>query len=82
MTVNSQMKQLAQKSTLLSWQLNTNRSNEVVKEMSLFEIEESKFGIVLCQQRSRWTIKLLTPYQQRMMSRLCRGLHLNQNQTK
>lgn len=81
-SVDQQLHQLAHKNALLSWQLNTNRSIQAEKELSLFQTQESAISAVICQQRSRWTMELLTPLQQKMMARICHGLRLTPNDTR
>ncbi|KAK4008097.1 hypothetical protein OUZ56_013252 [Daphnia magna] len=80
-TVNRALEHAANRQAILSWQIHTNRTSEAVKEFS--NEEQSRFALNehLCQLRKRWVMALLSQTQQKMMSRLCHGIRLNEEQT-
>ncbi|XP_057374872.1 angiotensin-converting enzyme-like [Daphnia carinata] len=81
-SVNRALEHGANRHAILSWQIHTNRTTEAIKEFS--KEEQSRFALNehLCQLRKRWVVSLLTRTQQRMMSRLCHGTVLNEEQTR
>ena len=73
---------MARNNSLLLWQMNTNQSEESVKELSHQEMRYAEYSLILCQQRDEWIVELLSSTQQRMMARLCRGSQLNEEQSE